>query len=374
MKIDRRLFFSFDWTLLSMILLISGIGLLNIYSTGYSLKDAHMTPLYIKQAQWIGIGIVFMIIAFSVDYRFISRYAYFIYAVSIILLIAVYVVGNEARGSQRWISLAGFFSLQPSELMKLTLIIALSKYFDEHKNAGPYRLKELLIPFLIMIVPFLLVMKQPDLGTALVLLIIFCSMSLFIGVNWKSLAVAATSGIMLMPLAWFILKDYQKERILTFLNPERDPLGSGYHIIQSMIAIGSGGIFGKGFLKGTQTQLKFLPEQQTDFIFSVFAEEWGLVGGVVLVFLFLALILWGLKIALHSRDYLGTLLSFGITIFIFWELFINMGMVLGIMPVVGIPLPFLSYGGSSMVVLMMCIGLLMNVSMRRYILQPKGYA
>lgn len=374
MKIDRRLFFSFDWTLLSMVLLISGVGLLNIYSTGYSLRDAQMTPLYIKQAQWIAIGIVFMIITFSIDYRFISRYAYFIYGASILLLIAVYFVGSEARGSQRWISLGGFFKLQPSELMKLTLILALSKYFDENKNAGPYRLKELIVPFIITIVPFLLVMKQPDLGTSLVLLIIFASMVLFIGIHWKSLAIAASCGIILMPFTWFVLKDYQKDRILTFLNPENDPLGAGYHIIQSMIAIGSGGILGKGFLKGTQTQLKFLPEQQTDFIFSVFAEEWGLIGGVVLLFLFLSLILWGLKIALHSRDYLGTLLSFGITIFIFWELFINMGMVLGIMPVVGIPLPFLSYGGSSMVVLMTSIGLLMNVSMRRYILQPKGYA
>jgi rod shape determining protein RodA len=374
MKIDRRLFFSFDWTLLGMVLLISGIGLLNIYSTGFSFKDAQMTPLYVKQAQWIAIGIIFMVITFSIDYRFVSRYAYFIYGASILLLIAVYLLGSEARGSQRWISLGGFFRLQPSELMKLTLIIALSKYFDEHKIAGLYRLKDLIIPSLITLVPFLLVMKQPDLGTALVLLIIFGSMVLFIGIHWKSLAITAISSIVLMPFTWFFLKDYQKDRILTFLNPESDPLGAGYHIIQSMIAIGSGGIFGKGFLKGTQTQLKFLPEQQTDFIFSVFAEEWGLIGGVVLVFLFLSLILWGLKIALHSRDYLGTLLSFGITIFIFWELFINMGMVLGIMPVVGIPLPFLSYGGSSMVVLMTSIGLLMNVSMRRYILQPKGNA
>jgi len=371
MKIDRRLFFNFDWTLLGIVISISVIGLLNIYSTGFSFGDGRQTPLYIKQAQWIALGLIFMIVAFSVDYRSISRYAYFIYGGSLILLIAVWLVGSEARGSQRWISLAGF-SLQPSELMKLTLIIALARYFDDYKATESYQLRDLLIPLIMTGIPFLLIMKQPDLGTALILLIIFVSLCFFIGVKWKSIFIGSSVFLMLAPLTWFFLKDYQKERILTFLSPERDPLGSGYHIIQSMIAIGSGGLFGKGFLKGTQTQLKFLPEQQTDFIFSVYAEEWGFLGGMVLIFLFLALILWGLKIALHSRDYLGTLISYSITMFIFWELFINMGMVLGILPVVGIPLPFLSYGGSSMIVMMTSIGLLMNVSMRRFILQPKA--
>jgi len=371
MKIDRRLFLNFDWTLLAIVISISIIGLLNIYSTGFSFGDGRQAPLYMKQAQWIALGLVFMIIAFSIDYRSISRYAYLIYGGSLILLIAVFLIGNEARGSQRWISLPGF-SLQPSELMKLTLILALARYFDDYKASESYRLRDLAIPMAITAVPFLLIMKQPDLGTALVLLIIFVSLSFFIGIKWKSLLLGSSVCLLLAPLTWFFLKDYQKERILTFLSPERDPLGSGYHIIQSMIAIGSGGIFGKGFLKGTQTQLKFLPEQQTDFIFSVYAEEWGFLGGMVLVFLFLSLVLWGLKIALHSRDYLGTLIAYSITIFIFWELFINMGMVLGILPVVGIPLPFLSYGGSSMIVMMTSIGLLMNVSMRRFILQPKA--
>ena len=181
---------------------------------------------------------------------------------------------------------------------------------------------------------------------------------------------AFTGGVVLIPMAWFLLKDYQKERIMTFFNPEDDPLGAGYHIIQSIIAVGSGGIFGKGYLKGTQTQLKFLPVQQTDFVFSVFAEEWGFLGGIILIILFAVLILWCLKIALNSRDLLGMLLSIGITMFILWEVFINIGMVLGMLPVVGIPLPFLSYGGSSMLVLMISMGLLLNVSMRRFILHP----
>jgi rod shape determining protein RodA len=184
------------------------------------------------------------------------------------------------------------------------------------------------------------------------------------------LAWSALVGLVFIPAGWFVLKDYQKDRIMTFVNPEGDPLGAGYHVIQSIIAIGSGGITGKGFLKGTQTQLRFLPERHTDFVFSVFAEEWGFLGGMVLLILFLSLILWGLKIALHARDTIGTLIAVGITALIFWEVFINIGMVLGILPVVGIPLPFLSYGGSSMVILMTCVGLLMNVSMRRFILQP----
>jgi rod shape determining protein RodA len=253
--------------------------------------------------------------------------------------------------------------------MKLTIILALARYFDDHKSNEPYTLKELVIPFLMAMGPFLLILKQPDLGTALIVMIIFASIVFFIGVNWKSFAIAFSGGLMLMPLAWYFLKDYQRNRLITFLNPENDPLGTGYHIIQSMIAVGSGGILGKGFLKGSQTQLKFLPEQQTDFVFSVFAEEWGFIGALFVFFLFASLIFWGLKIALHSRDLLGTLIAFGITALISWEVFINVGMVLGILPVVGIPLPFLSYGGSAMIVLLTAIGLLMNVSVRRLILQ-----
>jgi rod shape determining protein RodA len=215
----------------------------------------------------------------------------------------------------------------------------------------------------------LLILKQPDLGTALIIIIISSSIILFIGVNWKSFAIALTGCLILIPIAWHFLRDYQKDRLITFLHPDNDPLGAGYHIIQSMIAVGSGGMFGKGFIKGSQTQLKFLPEQQTDFVFSVFAEEWGFIGALVLLIMFMSLILWGLKIALHSRDLLGTLIAFGITVLISWEVFINIGMVLGILPVVGIPLPFLSYGGSAMVVLLTAVGLLMNVSVRRFILQ-----
>jgi rod shape determining protein RodA len=347
---------------------ICAIGVLNIYSTGFSLAAIKSPPLYIKQIQWIIIGFFCMTVAFLIDYRVINQYIYIIFGVSLALLIAVSIVGYTARGSQRWFAL-GAFSFQPSELVKLTLLLALARYFNDHRSNGGYHLKELFIPFMVILMPFLLILRQPDLGTALMLFLLFLSLVLFAGIRWKDVLLSAIGALIMMPISWYLLRDYQKDRILTFFNPEQDPLGAGYHIIQSMIAVGSGGFLGKGYLKGTQTQLKFLPEQQTDFVFSVFAEEWGFLGGVILIIMFLILILWGFKIALHSRDYLGTLIAYGITMLLFWGVFINIGMVLGILPVVGIPLPFLSYGGSAVVVLMTGIGLLMNISTRRFILQ-----
>jgi len=367
MKFNKHWLLSFDWTLLVITLAVCTIGVLNIYSTGFSLTSAKL-PLYIKQIQWILIGLFFMAVIITLDYRLLSQYAYFLHGFAILLLLFVTFYGYATHGSQRWIALGGF-TFQPSELVKLTLILSLARYFSVHGvNGTLYALKDLLVPLAIVLAPFILIVRQPDLGTALMLLIIFLSMILFVGVRIKDLLVSGITGLLIIPLAWLFLKDYQKDRILTFFDPERDPLGAGYHIIQSMIAVGSGGLLGKGFLKGTQTQLKFLPEQQTDFVFSVFAEEWGFAGGMVLVFLFLFLVLWGLKIARNSRDLPGTLIAYGITIMIFWGIFFYIGMVLGILPVVGVPLPFLSYGGSSVVVLMMSMGLLINISMRRFIL------
>jgi len=368
-KLDRGLLLNFDWTLFILIAGITFIGLLNIYSACLSISTLGQTPYYIKQIQWIIIGFVGMTIAFFIDYRFLVRHAYIIHGIAILLLFVVLIAGNAARGSQRWIAL-GSFTFQPSELVKLTIILSLAKYFDAHQLSRGYRLNELLIPFLLTIAPFLLILKQPDLGTGLILLIIFSAIVLFVGMDYKSLLITAAGGLIMIPVVWHFLKGYQKERIFTFFSPENDPLGAGYHIIQSMIAIGSGGFWGKGYLKGTQTQLRFLPEQQTDFVFSVFAEEWGFMGGLVLLLLFFYLIIWGLKIMLHSKDYSGALLSFGITMLILSEVCINIGMVLGILPVVGIPLPFMSYGGSSLLVLMTASGILMSVSVRKFLLQP----
>ncbi|MBP8980880.1 MAG: rod shape-determining protein RodA [Syntrophobacterales bacterium] len=368
MKFHKNWLLGFDWTLLILALSICAVGVLNIYSTGFSLTSPK-TPLYLKQIQWILIGLFFMFIAITLDYRFLSHYAYAIHGVAVLLLVLVIFYGYTTHGSQRWIALGGF-SFQPSELVKVTMVLALARYFSTHGTGGHYGFRDLLVPLAMMLVPFLLIVRQPDLGTALMLLILFSSLVIFVGVRIKDLLIAGAAGLLMIPAAWYFLKDYQKDRILTFFDPERDPLGAGYHIIQSMIAVGSGGFLGKGFLKGTQTQLKFLPEQQTDFVFSVFAEEWGFMGGIVLITLFLSLILWSLKIAQNARDLPGTLIAYGITMMIFWGFFINIGMVLGILPVVGIPLPFLSYGGSSVVVLMISIGLLINISMRRFILQP----
>jgi rod shape determining protein RodA len=366
LKFDRRIFQNFDWMLLALVLFLCAIGILNIYSAGFSAGETQI-PFYLKQLQWIVLGLIVMMIAFFIDYRFISKGAYILYGISIALLVLVYIYGFTMRGSQRWFAIWGF-SFQPSELVKLTIILALARYFDDHKSNEAYKLRELLIPMLIVGLPFLLILRQPDLGTSLILIIIAASIIFFIGVNWKSFTIASVSVLILIPIAWHFLKDYQKERLIIFFNPAKDPLGAGYHIIQSMIAVGSGGFFGKGFLKGSQTQLKFLPEQQTDFVFSVFAEEWGFIGGFVVIILFISLILWGLKIALHAKDFLGTIIAFGITALISWQVFINLGMVLGILPVVGIPLPFLSYGGSAMISLMAAIGLLMNVNVRKFIL------
>lgn len=369
MKFDRRLLLNFDWLLLFLALGICALGVLNIYSAGYTLTDLSLKSLYIKQLNWLGIGIVFMALTFSIDYRSIARYGYVIYLLSIVCLILVLVAGYASRGSQRWLAL-GAFTFQPSELMKITIILALANYFENHKAEEGYLLRDLYVPALLALLPFFLVLKQPDLGTGIILLIIFLAIVFIAGVRWQSIVLAAGSGLLLIPLGWHFLRDYQKDRIMTFIDPEQDPLGTGYHIIQSIIAIGSGGLWGKGFLKGTQTQLKFLPEQHTDFVFSAFAEEWGFVGAIFLLFLFFALILCGLQVAYQAKDLTGKLISVGVTMIIYAQVIINIGMVLGILPVVGIPLPFMSYGGSALVVFMAGIGLLLNVRMRRFVLQP----
>lgn len=367
LKFDRRIFSHFDWVLLVFVLAVCIMGILNIYSTGFSAAGGQ-TSFYLKQLQWVVLGFILMMAIFFLDYHVIVQYAYAIYGFILMLLVLVLLVGSSSHGAQRWLG-AGAFAVQPSEFMKVVIILTLARYFDNHKSNEPYSLKELFVPFMMVMTPFLLILKQPDLGTALMLIVIFVSIIAFMGVNRKSLIFVVVSGLILAPGGWFLLKDYQRERLITFLNPERDPLGSGYHIIQSKIAIGSGEIFGKGFLSGSQTQLKFLPEQQTDFVFSVFAEEWGFIGSMFLIVVFMVIILWGLKIALQAKDSLGTIIAFGVTAFISWEVFINIGMVLGILPVVGIPLPFFSYGGSAMLTLMAAVGLLMNVSARRFILQ-----
>ena len=363
--IDRRLFTHFDWTLLGIVLIIASIGILNLYSTT-SGGEISGTPLYLKQIFWLLIGLaVMMVIAFT-EYRFYSDFAYIVYMVAFFLLLVVMGYGIITSGAQRWIKI-GSISFQPSEFVKISLILALAKFFQRPPAREGYSLKDLTLPFLFLLLPMGLILKQPDLGTSIILLLIFFSILIFVKIRWSTLLTIGLGGAAILPISWSFLKEYQKRRIITFFNPELDPLGAGYHLIQSKIAVGAGGIIGKGFMKGTQCKLGFLPEQQTDFIFSALGEEWGLIGSLMIVGLYFMLILWGLRIAVQSKDRFGAILSFGVVAMLFWHIFINTGMVLGMMPVVGIPLPLLSYGGSFLLSTMIGMGLLLNVSMRRYL-------
>ena len=363
--IDRRLLIHFDWTLLGIVLLIASIGILNLYSTTSNAEVAGM-PLYIKQVFWLLIGLAIMMGVAFIEYRFYADFAYIVYTVAFVLLVAVLGYGIITSGAQRWVKI-GSLSFQPSEFVKISLILALAKFFQQPQHREGYSLKNLPFPFLLLLLPTALILKQPDLGTAIILVLVFFSVLLFVKIRWSSLLILALAGASLLPLLWSFLKEYQKRRIFTFFNPDLDPLGAGYHLIQSKIAVGSGGIIGKGFMKGSQSKLGFLPEQQTDFIFSALGEEWGLIGSLILIGLYLILILWGLRIAVESKDRFGAILAFGVVAMLFWHIFINIGMVLGMMPVVGIPLPLLSYGGSFLLSTLIGIGLLLNVSMRRYL-------
>ncbi len=364
---DRRLIENFDWGFLGIVFLLSCSGLVILYSAVTAGGSAAQQALFYKQIIWFGAGFFVMTIALIINYRELERWAPGLYLGCIILLVAVLVAGKIGGGSRRWL-LFGPVTIQPSEIAKIGLIIILARYFSRNATKRGFMLRELVRPAMLIFVPFVLIMKQPDLGTAMLLVLIAASMTFFVGIEKRSFIVLSCAGGVVGVLGWFFfLKPYQKERIMTFLNPDRDPLGTGYHIIQSKIAIGSGMVTGKGFLKGTQNTLSFLPEQHTDFIISVLAEEWGFAGTCTLLLIYAALLIWSLNIAHKSKDTFGTILSVGITAMIFWEMFINIGMVMGLMPVVGVPLPFISYGGSSVLTTFLAIGILLSVSMRRYV-------
>ena len=300
------------------------------------------------------------------DYRVLLTWNYPLYILTVCLLLAALFLGGSIAGTQRWINL-GFIRLQPSEPAKLMLVISLASYYYRKDTGTGFSIKDLIGPILLTGVLFVLVLKQPDLGTALMFAGIFISMTLFVKLRWSTVAIIFGSGATLIPLAWkFFLKPYQKQRIMTFLNPESDPNNTGYHIMQSKIAVGSGLTFGRGYLKGTQGHLHFLPERHTDFAFSVWAEEWGFAGALFFLAIYFFMLLWGLNVCLTCRDKFGVLLAFGIVSLIFWQAIINLLMVMGFLPVVGIPLPLFSYGGSSLLTTLIGIGLLMNIRMRRY--------
>ncbi len=362
MPFDRRLLTHFDWVLLLLVLLIAGIGVLNLYSATASWAPS----IYLRQLSWIGIGLAIALAVTAFDYRHLEYLGAFFYLVNVALLVAVLAFGKVTMGAARWIDL-GFFNLQPSEIMKIVIILIFARYFAAREKPLGYALRDLLIPFAILAVPVVLILRQPDLGTTMLILFIGATMMLFAGIKRWTLVFLTGSGVGAAVIGWFfLLHDYQRRRVYTFLDPEKDPLGSGYHIIQSKIAVGSGGFFGKGFMQGTQSQLSFLPERHTDFAFSVFAEEWGFTGSLVLLLLFLFLIIWGIYVARRASDRFGTYLAVGVVAMIFWHIVVNLGMVIGLLPVVGVPLPLFSYGGTSMVTTMIGAGLLLNVSMRRF--------
>ncbi len=360
---DRRLVQNFD---LGLILLIAGIGIVNLYSAGYNRTPEGVTPVYLKQIYWLAVGVGVMFLTLTVDYHHLEKLAYPLYILSIVLLIAVMLFGKTVSGSKRWLAL-GPVSLQPSELVKIALILVLARHFNRRAPQGPLHFKDLLFPLALILLPAALINKQPDLGSAILVVLLGGSMILLVGVHWPTLLAGVLVLVGSVPAAWPFLKEYQKQRLRTFLDPERDPLGSGYHIIQSKIAVGSGQFWGKGFLQGTQSQLHFLPEQHTDFVFSVFAEEWGFVGSALVVVLYLGLCLWGLVIARNCKERFGQFLALGVTALLFWQVFINLCMVTGLLPVVGIPLPLFSYGGSSLITTMLALGLLFNLRMRRFL-------
>jgi rod shape determining protein RodA len=360
---------NFDWALFLTAAALAVVGVINLYSAT-SVSRAALSEIYIQQVYWLVLGGILAAVVTVIDYRHYERLGYVLYGVGIVLLLLVFILGKDIRGSSRWISI-GSFGFQPSEFMKLFMIIALAKYLHDDPKTEERSLKDLLIPAALTTVPMLLILKQPDLGTALILSLIFATICLLTKIRWQSLVTLVVGSGIAAPLIWtYVLKDYQKQRILVFLNPEVNILGSGWHAHHARIAIGAGGWTGQGFMRGTQNQFLFLPDQHSDFPFAVFAEDWGFLGCFVLVALYAFLVLWAVRIAATAKDRFGAVLAVGVGSLIFWHAIFNLGMVTGILPVVGVTLPLFSAGGSSVLTVMMGIGLLMNVSMRRYYVSP----
>jgi rod shape determining protein RodA len=365
LRIDRRLLVHFDWVLLASALLVVGCGLVTVLSATRG-PDGLMSNVLLRQAMWVSLGLAGLLVVQGFDYHWLDRYAYVLYVGSVGLLVATAALGAFGGGARRWISV-GPVAIQPSEFTKLTLVLALARYLHRQiEPGGRLSLRMLIVPAILLALPAVLVLKQPDLGTVIVLVLTTGAVLLLAGLRVRLILALALIVVPAVPSLWQHLKPYQQRRVLTFINPNADPLGAGYHIIQSKIAIGSGMLHGKGFLRGTQNRLNFLPEQHTDFIFSVLAEEWGFIGACVLLGLYAVLLTRCFLVAWRARDSFGALVAFGLTAAIFSQVLVNIAMATGALPVVGITLPFLSYGGSSMLTSLASIGLLLNISTRRF--------
>ena len=355
---DKIRGFNYGYLLLISLIVFIGIGVL------YSVGNGHFSPWASKQSLRFVVSLGFLIVIALTNLRLWMKYAYWIYGIGVVLLVAVELFGHVGMGAQRWLNL-GLFLLQPSEVMKIALVLALARYFHGASLEQIRSIKFMIPPALMMGIPVLLILKQPDLGTAMMLVFMSFGVFFLVGVQIWKFVVLALAGIGSFPIVWSLLHEYQKKRVLTFLNPESDPLGAGYHISQSKITLGSGGFWGKGFMQGTQTRLNFIPEKQTDFIFTVFAEEFGLFGSLILFALYTLVIGYGFLISARCQNFFGKILAAGLTINFALYLFINSGMVMGLMPVVGVPLPLISYGGTAMITLFISFGLMECVDINR---------
>ncbi len=367
-QVENRTFLHrIDWNFAGVILALNIIGLINLYSATHGHGDVGASRLFIAQLFWLFTGWTIFFVVTLIDYQFFLRLSYVIYGLNLAALIAVMFVGKVALGAQRWLDF-GFFSYQPSESMKVALVLILARVLSKRSYPDGMGWKDLALPLLGLIgVPFIITAEQPDLGTAMMLFITGASMLLFIRIKPKILVIIGITLALCGTAAWFFaLRDYQKDRVYTFLDPTRDPRGKGYNSIQSKIAVGSGKVVGKGFRKGTQSQLEFLPERHTDFIFSVLSEEHGFIGSMTTIGLFATLFLLGIRIASQAKDKGGALLVVGVLGILFWHHFINIAMVIGLLPIVGVPLPLLSYGGSNMLTTMAALGLVSSVSYRKH--------
>lgn len=361
--IDRRSIQNFDWMLLGLVTLLSAAGIVNLISATHTTEG--LSDEVRRQLLSLGVGVGVAAVCAAVDYRRFERLALPVFATSLGLLALTLALAPVTRGSQSWL-FGG--RVQPSEIAKVGLVLALARYFQRYPPGQTTRLRELAWPVAIIALPVGLIVAQRDLGVALLTLLIGCTYLALVRIPWRAWVAVGALGVAALAALWtFGLASYQKERILAVVDPGRDPLASGYQVTQSRIAIGSGGLFGTGYQQGTQTQLRFLPTQHTDFAFSVLAEEWGFVGSSVVLGLYATLLLWGLVVARNSKDEFGTLLAIGVVGCLFWPAALNVAMVLGLAPVIGVPLPLFSYGGSALVTTFALVGLLMNVAMRRYV-------
>jgi rod shape determining protein RodA len=356
----------FPWHVALLALAISAVGVWNLASASRSSR----VDIWMTQATWMAVGLGLALAVVLVDYKIFRQGAWLFYGLVVLLLLVVLWKGKMVMGARRWITF-GPVNFQPSELAKIAVILVLARWFSSDRESDPRRgprgLAGIAIPGVLVLLPALLVQRQPDLGTALITVAVGATMILFAGVRWKTLVVLGMAVLLAGAAAWPHLKPYQRKRVETFLDPEGDVLGAGYHATQSMIAVGSGQGLGKGWGQGTQTLLSFLPEQHTDFIFSVWAEEHGFAGALLLLALYFALVGSGITIAMNARDRFGQYVAVGATALVFWHVFVNMGMVTGVLPVVGVTLPLMSYGGTSVLVIFAALAMLASVGTRRFV-------